>query len=140
MDNFAKGQFDPAAHQPSKAELEEKVSAGAPLKALAWAITHGGAERRDDKDIMRIRINGAPAGIRTRNRFLSGEVLYPLSYGRSIGAVGVGDRIRTGVESRAKEVPNRSATPTSTDCVRYGLKMAGEGVLVFGRPRVPSKL
>ena len=37
----------PAAHQPSKAELEEDVSVDATPEALAWAVTRGGAERRD---------------------------------------------------------------------------------------------
>ena len=36
---------DPAAHQPSKAELEEDVSIDAPPEALAWAVTRGGAKR-----------------------------------------------------------------------------------------------
>ena len=36
----------PAAHQPSKAELEEDVSIDAAPEALAWAVTRGGAERR----------------------------------------------------------------------------------------------
>ena len=38
---------DPAAHQPSKAELEEDVSIDAPPKAVAWAVTRGGAVRRE---------------------------------------------------------------------------------------------
>ena len=38
---------DPAAHQPSKAELEEDVSIDATPEALAWAVTRGGSERRD---------------------------------------------------------------------------------------------
>ena len=37
----------PAAHQPSKAELEEDVSIDATPEALAWAVTRGGSERRD---------------------------------------------------------------------------------------------
>ena len=37
----------PAAHQPSKAELEEDVSIDATPEALAGAVTRGGAERRD---------------------------------------------------------------------------------------------
>ena len=36
----------PAAHQPTKAELEEDVSIDATPEALAWAVTRGGAERR----------------------------------------------------------------------------------------------
>ena len=39
---------NPAAHQPSKAELEEDVSIDATPEALAWAITRGGAERREE--------------------------------------------------------------------------------------------
>ena len=38
---------NPAAHQPSKAKLEEDVSVDATPEALAWAVTRGGAERRD---------------------------------------------------------------------------------------------
>ena len=38
---------DAAAHQPSKAELEEEVSIDATPKALAWAVARGGAVRRD---------------------------------------------------------------------------------------------
>ncbi len=38
----------PAAHQPSKAELEEDVIIDAAPEALAWAVTRGGAERRED--------------------------------------------------------------------------------------------
>ena len=34
-----------AAHQPSKAELEEDVSIDATPEALARAVTRGGAER-----------------------------------------------------------------------------------------------
>ena len=41
---------DPAAHQPSKAELEEDVRIDATPEALAWAITRGGAARRDSDD------------------------------------------------------------------------------------------
>ena len=43
MDRDSK--VDPAAHQPSKTELEEDVSIDATPEALAWAITRGGAER-----------------------------------------------------------------------------------------------
>ena len=42
-----KSKADPASHQPSKAELEEDVSIGSAPEALAWAVTRGGAERRD---------------------------------------------------------------------------------------------
>ena len=38
----------PAAHQPSKSELEDDVSIDATPEALAWAVTRGGAERRDE--------------------------------------------------------------------------------------------
>lgn len=37
---------DPAAHQPTKDNLEEDVSIEAATGALAWAITRGGAERQ----------------------------------------------------------------------------------------------
>ena len=40
----------PAANQPTKAELEEDVSIDAAPEALAWAVTRGGAERRDGKE------------------------------------------------------------------------------------------
>ena len=38
---------DPAAHQPTKAEMEEDVSIDATPEALAWAVTRGGSERQD---------------------------------------------------------------------------------------------
>ena len=38
---------NPAAHQPSKAELEEDVSIDATPEALAWAATRGGVPRRE---------------------------------------------------------------------------------------------
>ena len=47
---------DPAAHQPTKADIEEDVCIDAAPEALAWAVTRGGAkrnarsERRDDAD------------------------------------------------------------------------------------------
>ena len=41
-------KVDPVAHQPSKAELEEDVSVDAAPEALAWAVTRGGAERREN--------------------------------------------------------------------------------------------
>ena len=47
MDRERKGIVDPAAHQPSKAELEEDVSIDATPASLAWAVTRGGAEPRD---------------------------------------------------------------------------------------------
>lgn len=40
----------PADHQPRKAELEEDVKIDATPEALAWAVTRGGAERREDED------------------------------------------------------------------------------------------
>ena len=40
-----------AAHQPSKAEIEEDVSIDATLEALAWAVTRGGAERRGGRKL-----------------------------------------------------------------------------------------
>ena len=46
MDREQTGNFDPATHQPSKAELEEDVSIDARPEALAWAMTRSGAERR----------------------------------------------------------------------------------------------
>ena len=36
---------NPAAHQPSKSELEEDVSIDATPESLAWAVTRGGADR-----------------------------------------------------------------------------------------------
>ena len=39
---------DPAAHQPTKAELEEVVGIDAAPEALAWAVTRGGAEPREE--------------------------------------------------------------------------------------------
>ena len=50
VNSCAKESRTPASHQPSKAEIEEAVSIDASPEALAWAITRGGAERRDDKD------------------------------------------------------------------------------------------
>ena len=47
MERERKGIVDPAAHQPSKAELEEDVSIDATPESLAWAVTRGGAEPRD---------------------------------------------------------------------------------------------
>ena len=41
---------DPAAHQPSKAELEEDVGGNATPEALGWAVTRGGTERRAGDD------------------------------------------------------------------------------------------
>ena len=39
MDGDGKRVRDPAAHQPSKIELEEDVSIKAAPEALAWAVT-----------------------------------------------------------------------------------------------------
>ena len=39
-----------AAHQPTKADMEEDVSGDAAPEALAWAVTRGGAERRRNED------------------------------------------------------------------------------------------
>ena len=39
---------DPAAHQPTKADMEEDVGIDAAPEALAWAVTNGGAARRED--------------------------------------------------------------------------------------------
>lgn len=46
MDGKSEGVRDPAAHQPSKAELEQEVSINATPEALGWAVTRGGAQRR----------------------------------------------------------------------------------------------
>ena len=40
----------PAAHQPTKAELEEDVSVDATPEALAWAVTRGGVKRLDPEE------------------------------------------------------------------------------------------
>ena len=50
MDRERKGVVTPAAHQPSKAELEEDVSIDATPETLAWAVTRGGTERRETKE------------------------------------------------------------------------------------------
>ena len=36
---------DPAAHQPTKADMEADVGIDAAPDALAWAVTRGGTER-----------------------------------------------------------------------------------------------
>ena len=41
---------DPAAHQPTKADMEEDVGVDATPEALAWAVTRDGAERQSDDD------------------------------------------------------------------------------------------
>lgn len=38
---------DSAAHQPTKADMEEDVSVEDTPEALAWAVTRGGAERQE---------------------------------------------------------------------------------------------
>ena len=38
---------DPAAHQPTKADMDADIGVNAAPEALAWAVTRGGAERRD---------------------------------------------------------------------------------------------
>ena len=48
MNRERKGLTNPAAHQPSKAELEQDVSVNATPEALAWAVTRGGAQRREE--------------------------------------------------------------------------------------------
>ena len=48
MDKCGQRPENPSSHQPSKAELDEDVSIDALPEALAWAMTRGGAERRDD--------------------------------------------------------------------------------------------
>ena len=48
MDRDSKA--NPAAHQPSKVELEENVSIDATPEALAWAVTRGGAKRLDPEE------------------------------------------------------------------------------------------
>ena len=42
---------DPAAHQPTKADMGEDVSVDASPEALAWAVTRGGAERSQDETL-----------------------------------------------------------------------------------------
>ena len=49
MNREQKANLYPAAHQPSKAELEEDVAIDATPEALAWAVTRGGAARREDE-------------------------------------------------------------------------------------------
>ena len=45
-----KSKADAASHQPSKSELEEDVGVMVAPEALAWAVTRGGAKRRDNRD------------------------------------------------------------------------------------------
>ena len=44
------GKADAAAHQPSKAELEEDAGIDATPEALAWAVTRGGVKRLDPEE------------------------------------------------------------------------------------------
>ena len=37
---------DPAAYQPTKADMEEDMGVDATPKALAWAVLRGGAARK----------------------------------------------------------------------------------------------
>ena len=39
--------IDPAAHQPTKADMEIDIGVDAAPEALVWAVTRGGAERRE---------------------------------------------------------------------------------------------
>ena len=39
---------DSAAHQPTKADMEADIGVDVAPEALAWAVTRGGAERRED--------------------------------------------------------------------------------------------
>ena len=41
---------DPAAHQPTKADMEADMSIDAAPEALALAVTRGGAGRREDSE------------------------------------------------------------------------------------------
>ena len=47
MDTSDKAVADPAVHQPRKAEIDEDVSIDTTPEALAWAVTRGGAKRRE---------------------------------------------------------------------------------------------
>ena len=38
---------DPAAHQPTKVDMEEDVSIDATPEAPAWAVTRGSAHRKE---------------------------------------------------------------------------------------------
>ena len=38
---------DPAAHQPTKADMEADIGIDIAPEALAWAVTRGGAERQE---------------------------------------------------------------------------------------------
>ena len=50
MDRKPKRIADPAAHQPGKAELNEGAGIDATPEALAWAVTRGGAKRREREE------------------------------------------------------------------------------------------
>lgn len=49
MDRERTRVVDPAAHQPSKAELEEEVSIDVTPESLGWVVTCGGAAKRDSE-------------------------------------------------------------------------------------------
>ena len=42
---------DPAAHQPTKADMEADIGIDAAPEALAWAVTRGGAKRSQDETL-----------------------------------------------------------------------------------------
>ena len=42
---------DPAAYQPAKAGMEAVVSIDATPKALGWAVTRGGEERKEPEPV-----------------------------------------------------------------------------------------
>ena len=62
------GKADAAAHQPSKKELEEDVSIDATPEALAWAVTRGGAERRQEDSVPQFVAHDAVAADALRVR------------------------------------------------------------------------
>lgn len=41
---------DPAAHQSTKASIEQDMNINATPEALIWAVTRGGAERQEDTE------------------------------------------------------------------------------------------
>ena len=44
---------DPAAHRPTKTNMEADVSIDGAPEALEWAVTRVGAERREDESLDR---------------------------------------------------------------------------------------
>ncbi|MDE2814433.1 MAG: hypothetical protein OXM01_15485 [Gemmatimonadota bacterium] len=42
---------DSAAHQLTKADMEEGVGIDAPPEAVAWAVTRGGAHRKETVEL-----------------------------------------------------------------------------------------